>query len=70
MVAAFCLFEAGSVFQTFSPDKPDIFMPWTNMVDRRKIWGTVHGNGEGWAMESLHMQRGPPRHGRWGLLST
>lgn len=33
MVAAFCLFEAGSVFQTFSPDKPDIFIPWTTIVD-------------------------------------
>lgn len=36
MHAAFCLFEAGSVFQTFSPDKPHIFVPWTTVLDKPK----------------------------------
>lgn len=46
MHVAFCLFEAGSVFQTFSPDKPNIFMPWTTVLDKPKSGEQEHGNCE------------------------
>lgn len=53
MHVAFCLCEAGSVFQTFFPDKPNIFMPWTTVLDKSKSGEQEHGNRELGAMAPL-----------------
>lgn len=61
MHVAFSISEAGAAFQTFSPDKPSIFVPWTTIVGKPKPGELEHGNGEVGHGIFAERQHVPPR---------